>query len=64
MERQLMDSERCNRDTLNKLRHVNDQLKDTEDDLESQQLKLADMNQNVQMCEMLQRKLEELNDKV
>ncbi len=64
LEKQLMESERINRSTLNKLRLANEQVKDTEDDLATQRTKLIDMNQSVQTCEMLHSKVQELNDKV
>ena len=64
LEKQLMDSERANRGTLNKLKLANEQLKDAEDDLATERSKLIDMSQNVEMCEMLQRKVQEMSDKV
>ncbi len=59
-----MDSENSNNDSLKKLRYVNDQLKETEQQLVTEQLKIADLCQQADICEMLHSKVQELDSKV
>ena len=49
---------------MKKLQYAFDQLKETEEDLVTERSKIADMNKNVEMCEILHRKVQEVNDKV